>query len=68
MNQLRDCVGKPPRAHVVDGQDRVAVAEPGARVDDLLGTALHLRVVALDGSEIELLSMAVFVDPGGAVA
>ena len=54
VHDLRDRVGEPPRSHVVNGEDRVQVSEPDARVDDLLGASLHLRVVPLNGGKVEL--------------
>ena len=68
MDELGDRVGEPSRPYVVYGQDRVAIPEPGARVDDFLGAALHLRVVPLYGREVELLSMVVSIAPGDAAA
>src|SRR3546814_16805940 len=41
-------------ADVVAPQDRVAVAERDAAVDHFLAAALHLRVVALPGGEVEV--------------
>jgi len=51
--RARGGVREAARAHVVDREDRVRVAERPAAVDDLLGPALDLRVAALDGVEVE---------------
>ena len=53
-HQLRHSVGQAARAHVVDEQNRVGVAELPAAVDHFLTTALHFRVVALHGREVEI--------------
>ena len=67
MDDLRDRVGESARPHVVDGPYRIAVCEPCARVDDLLGAALHFRVVPLDGRKVEFLTMKFVVVPGRVV-
>ena len=54
VRQLGEGVGQPPRAHVVDGQDGVALAQRRAVVDDLLRAALDLGVAALHGVKIQL--------------
>ena len=53
VDQLGKRVGQPPGADVVNGANRVGGAELPAPVDDLLAAALHLRVLALHGREVE---------------
>src|SRR5690606_17451265 len=66
---LGNRVRKAARADVVDRRDRVALAERPARVDDLLRAALHLRVAALHGREVEaLLALAAALRRRGAAA
>ncbi len=54
VEQFRNRVGKTARADIVDRHDRIFGAARPARVDDLLATALHFRVVALHRREVEL--------------
>ena len=53
VDQFGKCVGQPPGADVVNGENRIVGAELPAPVDDLLAAALHLRVLALHRREIE---------------
>ena len=63
VRQFRKSVGQPARAHVVNRQDRVAVArlrrilarsaQAPAGVDDFLRTPLHFRIAALYRGKIE---------------
>ncbi len=52
----------------MDEGDGVLVAEGPAAVDDLLGAALHLGVVTLDGGEIEVLLAGAAGHGGGRAA
>ena len=54
MYKLRKCVGETTSADVMDGLDGVALAEIDTSVDDLLATPLHLCVVSLYASEVQL--------------
>jgi hypothetical protein len=53
-DRLRHRVRKPACTHVVDEQDGVVPAHGPAGVNHLLCAALHLRVAALHGREIEI--------------
>jgi len=53
VDQLGEGVGDAARAHVVDGHDRVALAQRPAVVDDLLRPALDLGVAPLHRVEVE---------------
>src|SRR5690606_860311 len=69
IDDLGNRVRKAARADVVDRRDRVELAERPARVDDLLRAALHLRVAALHGREVEaLLALAAALRRRGAAA
>ena len=61
-------VRQPTGTDVVDRDDRIALAERPAAVDDLLGAPLDLGVTALDGSEIELRARAAAPERGGGAA
>ena len=54
LDQFRQGVRQSAGTHIMDQQNRILVAQGRAGVDDLLATALHLRVVPLHRSEIEL--------------
>ena len=53
-HQFRHGVGQTARAHVVDKEDRVSIAQLPAAVDHFLAATLHLRVVTLHGREVEI--------------
>ncbi len=53
-HQLRHGVRQAARAHIVDKQNRVLLAQLPATVDHFLTAAFHFRVVALYRSEIEI--------------
>lgn len=53
VDQFRESVGQAARAHVVDGDNRVLVAELPAAVDDFLRAAFDFRVAALYGVEVQ---------------
>ncbi len=54
MHQFRQRVGQPAGADVMQRQDRIAVAQLPAAVDDFLRTAFDFRVAALHRIEIEV--------------
>ena len=53
VDQLGEGVGQPPRAHVVNGDNRVGRAELPAAVDHFLRTPFDFGVTALHGVEIK---------------
>ena len=55
VQQFGNGVGQATGADVMEEVDRVALAHRHAAVDDLLAAALHLRVVALDAGEVQVL-------------
>src|SRR5690606_30591136 len=55
MHQFRQRIGQAASAHVVDGNNRVALTERPATVNHFLATALDFRVVALHRGKVELL-------------
>jgi len=55
VQQFGDGVGQAAGADVVRGEDGVALALGEAAVDHFLAAALHLGVLALHGSEVEVL-------------
>ena len=54
VRQLGHGVGQPARAHVVDGEDGIALAHLPAAVDDLLGATLNFRIAPLHGGEVQI--------------
>ena len=61
MDQLRQGIGQAAGADIVDEEDGAVFTPGAAAVDNLLAAALHLRVGALDGGEVEILRRG----PGG---
>ena len=55
VDEFGEGVGDAAGADIVDEGNGVLVTEGPAAVDDLLGAALHLGVVPLNGGEIEIL-------------
>jgi hypothetical protein len=53
VHHFRERVRQTARAHVVNAQNRVLLAELPARVDDFLRTALDFRIAALNRVEVE---------------
>ena len=53
-HQLRHRIGETARAHIMDKQDWVSVAQLPAAVDHLLAAAFHFRVIALNRGKIEI--------------
>ena len=53
VHQLREGVGEPARAHVVDRQNRIRPAQRGAVVDDFLRAPLNFGVAALHRIKVE---------------
>ena len=53
VDQFGEGVGQAARAHVVDGDNRVFVAELPAAVDDFLCAAFDFGVAALHGVEVQ---------------
>jgi hypothetical protein len=68
VGQFGEGIGQAARAHVVDRQDRVALAQRPAPVDHLLGPALDLGVAALHGIEVELAVLVPVAMRGGRAA
>ena len=68
MNQLGECVRKTAGTHVVNRENRVCAAQRPAAVDDLLGSALDLRIAALDRIEIEVLEVGSRIHARGRTA
>ena len=54
LDQLRKRIRQSARAHVMNKCNRIRLAALPAAVDDLLRAALHLRVIALHGSKIQI--------------
>ena len=54
LDQLRKRIRQPTRAHIVDECDRIFSAALPASIDDLLRSALHLRVIALHRSKVQI--------------
>ena len=57
VDELRQRVRQPARTDVVNGEHRIALAEPPAAVDDLLGAPLHLGVAPLHRIEVQVLGI-----------
>jgi hypothetical protein len=54
VDELRQGVAESSRSNVVDRLDGVVLAERRARVNDHLAPPLHLGILPLDRSEVEL--------------
>ena len=55
VHDLRNGVGQPAGADIMNRKNRVGAAQCPAGIDDLLGAPLHLGVAALHRSEIKVL-------------
>ena len=64
VHDLGQGIRQATRAHIVDGEDRTAGAQGAAAIDNLLATALHLRVAALHRVEVEVGAVGAGVHAG----
>ena len=64
-HRFRHGVGKAASAHIVNEVDGVVRTQRPAAIDHFLTAALHFRVVALHGREIEVLVRSARADRGG---
>src|SRR5699024_7421012 len=53
INQLRQAVGQAAGTDIVNGGNRIVPAQCHTGVDDFLAAALHFRVGALHGGEVQ---------------
>ena len=58
VHQFGEGVGQAACAHVVDGDNRVALAELPAAVDDFLRAPFDFGVAALHGVEVQIRAVA----------
>ena len=68
VHQFGEGVGQAARAHVVDGDNRVALAELPAAVDDFLRAPFDFGVAALHGVEVQIRAVAARVHGRGRAA
>ena len=68
VHQLRHRIGEAAGPDVVDREDRGLIAEGAALIDHLLAAALHLRVLALDRGEVQVLGTRARGHRGGSSA
>ena len=68
MHQLRQGIGDPTSAHVMNPEHRVLLTPGGTLVDHLLAAPLHLRVAALHRGEIQVLGTGAAGHGGGRAA
>ena len=54
FDQLRECIRQPARAHIVNKRYRICFAALPATVDNLLRATLHLRVITLHRSKVQI--------------
>ena len=55
MNDFRHGIGQAACAHIVNRENRIALAQGGAAINHLLSAALHFRVAALHRGEVQIL-------------
>ena len=58
VHQFREGVGQAARAHVVDGDNRVSLAELPAAVDDFLRAPFDFGIATLHGVEVQIRAVA----------
>ncbi len=68
VDQLREGVGQPAGADVMDGDDGVGFAQLPAAVDDFLAAALDFRVAALHRVEVQVFAVGPGVHRRGGAA
>src|SRR5690606_29945242 len=68
VDEFGQGVGNAAGADVVNERDGILIAERPAAIDDFLATTLHLGVVALHGSEIEIFAAGSAGDRAGRAA